>query len=333
MISDSNTRIKNYGQVIFAACFTMQAVGIGAYVTYGVFFNSLQSEFQCSRVVISGASSLAFLMMGLVGMLIGRLNDRYGPKILMSVTSVFFGAGFMLMSQAHSIWQLYLFYGILFGIGLSSIDVIALTTIARWFSTRRGTMTGLIKVGTGAGQFSLPLIASLLIIAVGWRQTFLILGAAAFLILFGIARTLKRDPGEIVPVPGSDKESAQHIDRQEVTILSFAKASRTFQFWILCIVNFMVVLILISIIVHIVPHARDIGLSPTEAASVLSAIGGVSMLGRFVSGLAIDRWGSKAVMLVCFFLLIAGLLWLQVAQSLLMLYPNRAPAQSLPGRA
>ena len=142
--------IKSYGYIIFAACFTIQAVGIGSYVAYGVFFNALMSEFEWPRVVISGASSLAFFMMGLVGMFIGRLNDRYGPRLLMSVTSIFFGVGFMLMSQVSSILQLYIFYGILFGIGLSSIDVIALTTIARWFSLRRGVMTGLVKVGTGA---------------------------------------------------------------------------------------------------------------------------------------------------------------------------------------
>jgi len=312
--------MKTYGYKIFAACFTMQAVGIGAYVTYGVFFNELLAEFQCSRVAIAGASSLAFLMMGLVGMLIGRLNDRYGPRLLMSVTSLFFGVGFMLMSQVHSLWQLYLFYGIIFGIGLSSIDVIALTTIARWFSGRRGLMTGLIKVGTGAGQFIFPLIASLLLVTVGWRQTFLVLGAVAFGILFGIARILKRDPEELDGRDRSIKNSTEPTATSGDMNLSFAEARRTFQLWIICIVNFMVVLILISILVHIVPHARDIGLSPTQAASVLSAIGGVSMIGRFLSGLAIDRYGSKMVMLVCFFLLISGLLWLQAADSLFRLY-------------
>ncbi len=297
----------------------IQAVGIGAWASYGVLFNSLQSEFQCSRVAIAGASSLAFMMMGLVGILIGRLNDRYGPRLLMSVTAVFFGAGFMLMSQAHALWQLYLFYGIIFGIGLSSIDVIALTTIARWFTFRRGMMTGLIKVGTGAGQFTLPLFASYLVIAVGWRMTFFIFGVFSFLFLFTIARLLKRDPGEL-DGSGSSGQAKQRAGEQVSRNLLIDKARRTWQFWVLCVVNFIVVLILISILVHIVPHARDLGLSPTQAAGVLSAIGGVSMIGRFSSGLAIDRYGCKTVMLVSFGLLIAGLLWLQVADSLWMLY-------------
>lgn len=309
-----------YGTLIFTACFMMQAVGIGTYVSYGVFFTPLLNEFDCSRVVISGASSLAFMVMGLVGMLIGRLNDRYGPRLLMSITAVFFGVGFSLMGQAASIVQLYLFYGVLVGIGLSSIDVIALTTIARWFGQRRGLMTGLTKVGTGAGQFVIPLVASLLIGAYGWRQATVLIGVTAGVILFLLAQVLKRDPGELVGATMSDNSSNPGSSRKEAAELGFGKARKTYQFRVLCMVNFLVVLILISILVHIVPHALDIGLSATEAAGVLSAIGGVSIVGRFLAGIGIDRWGSRTIMLISFLLLVTGLLLLLAAESLWMLY-------------
>jgi MFS family permease len=238
----------------------------------------------------------------------------------MSVTSLFFGAGLILMSQVNSVLQLYLFYGVLLGIGLSSIDVIALTTIARWFALRRGAMTGLVKVGTGAGQFTIPLIASFLIGVVGWRQTFLIIGLAASFILFCVAQILKRDPYEYQPISRRDSSSSQQIGKCEDSSLSFEKTRKTYQFWNLCIVNFLVIFCLISIIIHIVPHARDIGLSAGQAAGALSTIGAVSMIGRFGSGLAIDRFGSKIIMSACLLLLIISLLWLQAAQSLWMLF-------------
>ena len=241
MTSDSNTTTQSYGYIIFTACFTIQAVGIGSYVAYGVFFNALMSEFQWSRAAISGASSLGFFMMGFVGMLIGRLNDQYGPRLLMSVTSLFFGAGLILMSQVNSLLQLYIFYGVLLGIGLSSVDVIALTTIARWFSLRRGAMTGLVKVGTGAGQFTIPLIASYLIGAVGWRHTYLIIGLAASLILFGVAQTLKRDPHEFQRTKRRADLAGQQINDHETGSISFEKTRKTYQFWNLCIVNFLVI--------------------------------------------------------------------------------------------
>jgi MFS family permease len=310
----------SYGHIIAAACFIIQAVGIGTYVTYGVFFNSLMAEFQWPRAIISGASSLAFFLMGLFGMLIGRLNDRYGPQQLMRVTALFFGAGFMLMSQVDTLWQLYLYYGVLFGIGLSAIDVIALTTVARWFSSRRGLMTGIVKVGTGAGQFSIPLVASLLIAVHGWRQAYLMIGAVAMVVLLGIAQLLKRDPSKLKPLPSSGGVSPAVQKAIDSRSLSAGQATRTIQLWTICSVNLALVFCLLIILVHIVPHARDTGLSAAQAAGVLSTIGGVSMAGRFLSGMAIDRIGSKSIMVTCFFVLIAGLLWLQAARSLWMLY-------------
>jgi MFS family permease len=74
------------------------------------------------------------------------------------------------------------------------------------------------------------------------------------------------------------------------------------------------------VLLHIVPHARDSGIPPVLAAGVLSTIGGVSMLGRFASGLVIDRKGSKAVMGICFVLLLGDLAWLQFADRLWMFY-------------
>ena len=141
-----------YGYVIAAACFGIQAIGIGTYIAFGIFFNPLISEFGWSRATISGASSVAFILMGLLGILVGRLNDRIGPRKMMTVTGVFFGLGYFLMSRLGAVWQLYLFYGIIIGIGMSSIDVIPLSTTARWFVRKRGIMTGIVKVGTGAGQ-------------------------------------------------------------------------------------------------------------------------------------------------------------------------------------
>jgi MFS family permease len=298
----------------------IQAVGIGTLVSYGVFFNSLLTEFQWSRAVISGASSLAFFLSGLFAILVGRLSDKYGPKILMSSAAVFFGVGLMLTSQVSEIWQLYLFYGILFGIGLSAIDVISLTTTARWFSQSRGMMTGIVKVGTGAGQFSVPLLASILIAAYGWRQTYLIIGAAALLLLFALARILQRDPGDLRSSGSREEKTgtlAQCLERDSLTT---REALRTVQLWILCGANVLLVFCLLIILVHIVPHASDAGLSIAQAAGVLSTIGAVSMVGRFTSGMAIDHIGSKAIMVICFFVLIASLLWLQIADELWMLY-------------
>ena len=309
-----------YGYVIVAACFCIQSIGIGTYVTYGVFFNPLIEEFGWSRATIAGANSMAFLLMGLLGIVVGRLNDRIGPRNLMTVTGLTFGLGYMLMSKLGAVWQLYLCYGVVVGIGLSSIDVLPLTTTARWFIRKRGIMTGIVKVGTGAGQLAMPLITSMLIMRYGWRTSYLIIGAAVMIILVSVAQLLKRDPSQMGLMPDGDEERAGEKPEGSADGFSLSEALRTRQFWTICCVSVAIVFCLMSILVHIVPHAQDIRISATSAASVLAMIGGVSMAGRFFTGISIDRIGSKRVMIYCFGLLIVALVWLQTSQELWMLY-------------
>jgi sugar phosphate permease len=104
-----------YGRIITGACFTVQAVGIGTYISFGVFFNPLMEAFDWSRGAIAGASSIAFFIAGLFGMMVGRLNDRFGPRVIMSVAAVFLGLGFGLVSRAETLLQLYLVFGLIFG--------------------------------------------------------------------------------------------------------------------------------------------------------------------------------------------------------------------------
>ena len=310
-----------FGYNIVAASFIIQAVCIGAMFSYGVFFKKFQAEFGWTRATISGASSLAFLIMGIVGIPVGRLNDRIGPRAIIAFAGIAFGLGYMFMSILLAPWQLYLLYGVLVGIGFSTHDVITLSTVARWFVRRRGMMSGIVKVGTGSGQLLVPLIATALITAYGWRTAYLIIGAVALVIIVAVAQVLRRDPQEIGLLPdGGSKKTAGTGIRPKEWGMALKDAVRTAQFWIVSIAEFTTFFCLFTIIVHIVPHAMDLGLQPTNAAGVLSMIGGVSILGRFVMGTANDRIGGKRSLIICFILLLCGLVWLQVATEAWMLF-------------
>ena len=309
-----------YGYNIVAAGFLVQALCIGAMFTYGVFFKEFQAAFGWSRAMISGASSLAFLVMGAVGILAGTLNDRIGPRIIITVSGASLGIGYMLMAYLELPWQLYLLYGGFVGIGFSTHDVITLSTVARWFTIRRGMMSGLVKVGTGAGQLLVPLIATGLISAFGWRSAYLIIGAVAMAALVTVAQVMKRDPQGIGLLPDGGRHRARKSALSEIPSLSLPAAARTIQFWTICIAEFTIFFCLLTTIVHIVPHATDQGLAPNVAAGVLSTIGGVSMLGRIVMGTANDRIGGKWSLIICFIILISSLIWLQVATGAWMLF-------------
>ncbi|UCE35309.1 MAG: MFS transporter [Deltaproteobacteria bacterium] len=309
-----------YGYLVVAGCFAIQGTGIGAFYTFGIFFKEFLAEFGWSRAAISAASSGVFLLAGLLGIVVGNMNDRFGPRLIMAVTGSSYGLGLLLMSQLSAIWQLYVFYSVIVGIGLSSVDVIPLTTTARWFVKRRGMMTGIVKVGTGTGQLIMPLMSSVFIAAYGWRTSYILLSALVFLLMISSGQLLRRDPGQKGLLPdGEAKTSVSDLDLPEQGV-SLGEAALTRQFWMICVIYLLIGCCLMTVVVHIVPHATDLGISPIAAAGILSTIGGVSMVGRLVTGIAIDRVGTKKLLIVFFLILIASLLWVQVSKELWMFY-------------
>ncbi len=306
-----------YGYTIVAASFLMQGACVGAMMSYGVFFKHLQGDFGWSRAFISGASSTVFFVMGALGILFGRLNDRLGPRRILLLSGVCLSTGYLLMSRLASPWQLYVFYGLLVGAGMSTHDVVTLSTVARWFKRRRGLMTGIVKAGTGTGQFVIPLVASGLIASAGWRATYVVIGVVVLLVYLGASRLMRRSPAEIGLRPYGD--DAPDTQSRDSVGLPLSEAIRTPQFWWSCLSYFCVIFCAMTILVHIVPHASDMGMSEPGAAAVASTIGAVSVAGRMTMGTLSDRIGSRRSFLVCFAILILALLWLQIASSAWML--------------
>jgi MFS family permease len=310
-----------YGYNIVVTSFFIQAICIGAMFTYGVFFQEFQQEFGWSRALISGAASIAFFVMGAGAVLAGTLNDRIGPRIILTVSGVSLGLAYLLMSQINMPWQLYLMYGLFAGIGFSTHDVIILSTIARWFVKYRGMMSGIVKVGTGIGQFSGPLIAAALISSFGWRNAYLIIGVIVLMGLVALAQFMKRDPWGMGLLPDGDRKNTdRNALPAEDNGVSLRATLRNMQFWGICFSEFAVFFCLLTIPVHIVPHAMDQGLTPALAALVLSTIGGASIVGRLVMGAANDKIGGKHSLMTCFVILIVGFILLLFTSSPWMMF-------------
>jgi len=311
-----------YGYNIVLAGFLIQTFCIGAMFTYGVFFSEFQQEFGWSRALISGASSMAFFVMGAGALITGTLNDKIGPRLILTLSGTAIGVGYLFLSQISAPWQLFLLYGLFAGIGFSTHDVITLSTIARWFVKKRGLMSGIVKAGTGIGQFFGPLIASMLIPVFGWRNSYLIIGAVVLAVLVSAARIMRRDPHKMGLYTDGDREGHNHIIGATVksSSLSLKGAVRTRQFPGICLAEFAVFFCLFTIIVHIVPYSMDRGLEPAAAASVLSTIGGVSMIGRIIMGMTNDRIGGKGSLIICFLVLISSLILLQFTSGIWMLF-------------
>ena len=308
-----------YGYFIVVLTFVLMVMMWGTSYSFGVFFQPLLEEFGWTRVMTSGAFSLSLLLLSLFGIVAGKLTDRFGPKIVVTGCGFFLGLGYLLMSQVSSIWQLYLFYGVIIGIGMSTAFVPLVSTVARWFVKRRGLMTGIASSGLSIGTLIIPLVANWLISVYGWRTSYMIVGSVALVLIILAAQFLKRDPGQIGQSAYGEDEWPETGDAKALG-LSLQEAIHTQQFWMLCVAMLCFTLGLGAILVHIVPHAVGLGVSSASAAIILAVIGGAGTVGRVIMGSACDRIGNKLSLGICFALLSVSLFWLLPAKELWLLY-------------
>ena len=104
---------STYGYVIVTSAFLLMAVMWMAFYSFGIFFKPVLKEFGWTRAVTAGAFSLCSFIQGLLAIAMGALTDRFGPRLVMTLCGFLLAAGYVLMSQLSSLWQLYLFFSII----------------------------------------------------------------------------------------------------------------------------------------------------------------------------------------------------------------------------
>lgn len=306
-----------YGYVVVLTGLMIMIALWGSRFAFGVFFNPVLAEFGWTRAMLSGAFSLSMLVEGLVGMVMGGLTDKLGPRIVLTLTGAFLGIGYLLMSQLGADWQLYLFYGVFIGIGMSASFVPLLTTVSRWFVARRATMTGIVLSGTGIGALIAAPAAERLIAAYNWRLSYIITGVIVLIVVITLSQYLKRDPGKMGLTPYGEVRGQESLRSGGFTL---KEAALTRQFWFYFGMLVCYGYCMFTVMVHIVPHVISIGISPAVAASVLAVIGAFTIAGRLLLGGVADKIGNKRIFVLGFSLMFLAFLWLIVARELWMLY-------------
>jgi MFS family permease len=309
-----------YGYIVVAASLLIMLLSYGSRLSFGVFFKPMISEFHWTRALISGAITLAMVTQGCWGILMGKLNDRFGPRLILTLCCFFLGLGFLLSSQINYSWQLYLFYGAITGFGMGGVFVALLSTVARWFVRRRGAMTGLVLTGIGLGTLVMTPVSNWLISIFDWRTSFMVVGGVVLIIGIIAAQFLRRDPASKGLVPYGKNQEEEQQSAEAIQGLSFKQAAGTRQFWMVSVSFFCLGYCIFAVNIHLVPHITDLGISATTAANVLAAAGGAQTLGGIVLGGAADRIGNRLVLVISFILISAGMLWLVLFNNISMFY-------------
>lgn len=309
-----------YAIIIIVISVLIMVLDYGVFNSYGIFLKPLLTYYGWSRAAISGAFSLAWIMQGALSPLMGRLTDKFGPRFVITLCGILLGSGFAAMAIISAIWQLYLFLGIIIGIGMSAINVSLLSTIVRWFISRRGIVTGIVMAGGGIGGIIFPPLASYLIAEYDWQTTYLILGITVLVIMLICAFFLKRDPQQIGQKPyiNNSIDIRTTVPSEDKYTLSSAIATK--QFWLITTELFILGFCAYSIIVHVVIYATDLGIGEMRAANILAICSFSVIFGRVFIGHIADKIGYKKTFGIGFILLTISFVILLLANNISMFF-------------
>ncbi len=296
--------------VLLATC--VLAITAIRFYAFGIFLVPLTTEFDWDRGALSAAPSMSWLVAGFLSLFTGRLSDRYGPQILVTISGLLTGISLLLMSQVSSLWQVYLIWGLLMGIGGACCYIPIISTIPRWFAQKRGTAIGITYTGFGLGAIISPPLTQWIISYYGWQQTFIVLGLITFIIFIPLAQFMKHSPQRMGLLPYGQSETIE--DKQAPALatreFSLKEAIKSSRFWLFSSILLSFYFSMQVIIVHITPYAIDIRIPAIVAASTLSIIGGSSIISRLSIGPISDRIGSRKVLSACLVLATLALIWL-----------------------
>ena len=261
-------------------------LALGSLYGWSVFVLPLEKEFGWIRADTSLVYTIAIVCFALSFVVAGRIQDLKGPKICAAIGGLLVSAGFLLSSQTSSLTTLYIFFGVIVGIGNGFGYATPMPVGSKWFPDKRGLIVGLMVGGYGAGSAIFgPLAERWLIPSVGWRTTFQILGAAFFVMTMIGTALLKNPPAGYRP-PNWTPPSGAAASRADFTTREML-ATPTFYFlWIAYCLGTTAGQMTIS---QLSPFARSAGIVAPIAIFVITAIGNAG--GRILSGWFSDTFG------------------------------------------
>ncbi|MFL2060254.1 L-lactate MFS transporter [Marinilactibacillus psychrotolerans] len=265
---------------------------IGGVYTWSLFNQPLANAYGWETNSVYLAYSIVIFIFAFTTIISGRLQDKFGPRKIATIGIVLYSAGLMLTSTAESLWQLYLYYSLIAGVGIGFVYVCPLSTCVKWFPDKKGFITGIAVGAFGLGGFLFNSFIQSFIESVGVSRAFFYQGII-YMIIGLIGAQLLRQP-KINTSEVSDKI----INDNEFTVTQMIKTKSFYLIWFIYLTGTITGLLVIGL-------AKDIGmdvagLAPEIAANAVALAAIFNALGRITWGILSDKLGRLRVISVMF---------------------------------
>jgi MFS family permease len=292
--------------LVVASAWLMLFPSFGFMVSTGTlqdYWSQHQLSHMTARDIGFIPSVFTYLSLAL-GIWVGPLFDRYGPRWIALGGSIGFLLMIFLLAECKTFWQMMLCCGVLGGISGAMLTTTSLAVVAHWFKERRGLTQGIAMMGSSCGGLSIPLILQTTFPKYGYAWSLRILGFM-FLFCFIFGNILMK--ARIPPTAAAKKKAIISLSIYSDLRLSL---------FTLSVFGFEVVLFGA---LGILPTYTTVStnFSPETSFYVISVLNGVSCLGRILPGYVADKIGrfNTLFIMIIFTLVFMLVLWLPLGTS------------------
>jgi MFS family permease len=299
------TRFSGWRMVAFAAL-ALGMTGPGQTAGVSVFVDPMMAALELSRSEVSTAYLVGTLGGAVAMPRVGRLIDDRGARVAMALVGGGFGVVLAGMAGVVGLVSLVIGFTGIRALGQGGLSLVATTSVAPWFSRRRGLAIG-VTTAVGSALLSLvPILSAAVIGLIGWRSAWLVLAVLVLAIVLPIAlRGLVDRPGDVgqqvdgdpVPLAGDPITQVRHAD------LTRIEALRTPMFWAVAAAVAATGMIGTGLAFHQIDLLGEQGLTAVEAAANFLPQTVAALLATLLVGSMVDRFAPRWVLLVSMVLL------------------------------
>jgi MFS family permease len=287
-----------FGWWVTLAFAAMVFISTGIRFTVGPFLKPMVADLGLDRASFSLAIAVGLLLYGACMPAIGVLVDRLGARPVTAVGTCVLALSVAATGLVTSLWQLYLVHGVVMAAGLAATSpVVGTAVVARWFTRRRAVALSVLGGASMAGMSLLVPVVMGLILAVGWRASYAVIGGVIFVLMMPLALWVVRDSPESMGLaPDGDGAPAAPATDPHGERVGVATAVRTLPFWQLASALSTCGFSMTLLSAHGVPMLTDHGYAPMTASWALGLLGGSSVTFALLLGALGDRFGCRPVL-------------------------------------
>ena len=292
-----------YGWVIVGVAILSSSVSsVASNVFTGSIIGAVITDLGWNRTEVTAAVTAGTVLSAAVQPVLGRMADRFSPRLLIPAGAVVFTAGALILAGMETLWQFYLGYLLMRAIGSTVMSgLVAQAAIVNWFVRMRGRTMGLSHMALPVAQSALVPLAMVVVVVDSWRTVYLAVAVACVLLCVVPAAVLmRRRPEDVGLYPDGaagpvGSAAAGRAQRGRDFSFYAGEAIRTRTFWLLIAGQMCAIVASGAVSFHTTLFWIERGQSPAIGAAALSAYALAGGLSSAVWGLLSERFSERAL--------------------------------------